>query len=143
MSEPSDDLRDPAPSDPAPTASVGGEEVYPVANEALTRAHVPRPRDPFDAVVRFAYTFDGYARFGMELCAGIGNRAVSHFLERKELPAWIEGDLDRLRGALYFEARRWILLGREPDARVLLYVRALCDAVEDALAASSVEKGAH
>lgn len=131
----SDDAPSGAPGDSArePTAAVDGEPVYPVAHDALTRPHLPGPRDPFEDVIRFAYTFDGYAHFGMEMCAGIGNRAVSHFLQLKALPAWIEGDLDRLRGALYFEARRWILLEREPDARILLYIHALIDGVRDAL----------
>ena len=109
----------------------------PIAHEALTAADLPRPRDPFEDVVAFAATFDGYAHFGMEECAAIGNRAVSAFLAEGRLPDGIVGDLDRLRGALFFEARRWLLLEQEPNARVLLYVHALLDAVRDVIRARS------
>lgn len=117
-------MADPDPGDTTP--------VTPIPHEALRRDHLPRPRAPFEEVVRFAYTFDGYARFGMQLCGELGNRAISHFYRHRELPPWL-ADLDRLRGCLFFEVRRWILLEREPDTRALLYVRALLDAIETRL----------
>ena len=103
--------------------------VLPVAHEALTRDHLPHPRDPFEEVVHFAYTFDAYEHFGMSMCGEMANRALKAFLQVGELPAWLTKDLDRLRGCVYFEARRWILLEREPDTRALIYVHALIDAI--------------
>lgn len=109
-------------------------EVAPIPHEELRAELLPRPRDPFDAIVRFAYTFDGYERFGMELCGEMANRAAAHFFRERELPGWILPDLDRLRGALFFEARRWILLEREPDARALIYVHALIERIGELVA---------
>lgn len=103
--------------------------VAPIAHADLTRNDLPRPREPFEEVVRFAYTFDGYERFGMHLCGEMANRAHRQYLEVGDLPAWLVGDLDRLRACLYFEARRWILLAREPDTRSLIYVHRLVDAI--------------
>jgi uncharacterized protein YozE (UPF0346 family) len=37
-----------------------------IANDSLDPATFPKRRDPFDRVVKFACTFDGYAHFGME-----------------------------------------------------------------------------
>lgn len=107
--------------------------VTPVPHDALTRDHLPRPREPFERVVELAYTFDGYERFGMRLCGELANRAMSAFLETAALPSWLTHDLDRLRGCLYFEARRWILLEREPDTRSLIYVHRLIEAIGEAL----------
>lgn len=122
-------------STPADASSppAGGEEVRPVPHAELTRDHLPHPRDAFEEVVRLAYAFDGYERFGMRLCGEMANRAMTQFLELGELPAWLAGDLDRLRGCLYFEARRWIVLEREPDTRSLIYVHRLVEAIGDAI----------
>jgi hypothetical protein len=110
-----------------------GAEVRPLTHEELEVARLPHPRAPFEQVVRFAYTFDGYARFGMRLCGEMANRAASQFVAAGELPAWLRGDLDRLRACLFFEARRWILLEREPDTRALIYVHRLIEAIGDEL----------
>jgi hypothetical protein len=124
------------PDDAANGAQAGSssDEVRRLAHDELRREHLPHPRDPFEEVVRFAYTFDGYERFGMRLCGEMANRAASAFVATGELPAWLAGDLDRLRGCLFFEARRWILLEREPDTRALIYVHRLIEAVGDQLA---------
>jgi hypothetical protein len=124
---------DDAEANGARTETSGGE-VRRLAHDELRPEHLPHPRDPFEEVVRFAYTFDGYERFGMRLCGEMANRAASGFVATGELPTWLAGDLDRLRGCLFFEARRWILLEREPDTRALMYVHRLIDAIGDQLA---------
>lgn len=126
----SDDSRNPV------TEAKRGTTVRPVAHDALTRDHLPHPRAPFEEVIALAYTFDGYERFGMNMCGEMANRAVSQWTALGELPAWLTGDLDRLRGCLYFEARRWIRLEREPDTRALIYVHRLIDAIGDAVASA-------
>ena len=100
-----------------------------VPHRALTRADVPAARAEFDDIVRFAYTFDGYARFGLEGCGELANATLTRFLADRALP----DDLDVLRACLFFEARRWIVLEREPDTRARLYVGALLEAIEDRL----------
>lgn len=106
-----------------------------VANTDLTAADLPHPREPFDAVVRFAYTFDGYQALGMELCGEMANRGLSQWVASGVVPDWLRADLTRLRAVLYFEARRWIVLESEPDTRSLLYVHALIEAIDEALPA--------
>lgn len=105
-----------------------------VPHASLRRDDLPGPRAPFEQVVQLAYTFDGYERFGMRLCGEMANRALNAFQRTAELPGWLTGDLDRLRACLYFEARRWIVLEREPDTRSLIYVHRLIAAIADALA---------
>lgn len=112
-----------------PAGETAGATVPRLAHAELTREHLPHPREPFEEVVRFAYSFDGYEHFGMRMCGEIANRALRQFLDLGALPAWLQGDLDRLRGCLYFEARRWIVLEREPDTRALIYVHTLVDAI--------------
>lgn len=107
--------------------------VAPIPHDALTLDHLPHPREPFDEVVRFAYTFDGYAALGMEMCGAMANRGRAQWEELGAVPAWLADDLERLRACIFFEARRWIVLAREPDTRSLMYVHDLVRAVEDRL----------
>ncbi len=123
----------------APDAAPVARHETQVPHEDLTVAMLPHPRDPFDAVVRFAYGFDGYARFGTRLCGEMANRALSHTIETGRVPEWLAHDLDRLRACVWFEARRWIVLEREPDTRSLLYLRLLIDAIREALEARDAD----
>lgn len=88
---------------------------------------MPASRAPFEEIVTFAYTFDGYEVLGMERCATLANEAMSAFGRDRSLP----NDLDALRACLFFEARRWIVLEREPDIRSRLYVDALLERIAE------------
>lgn len=114
----------------------------PVPHHALRREDLPGPRAPFEEVVALAYRFDGYRAFGMRLCGEMANRALAAFQRTGELPAWLGHDLDRLRACLYFEARRWIVLEREPDTRSLMYVHRLIATIGDALDARDADANA-
>lgn len=105
------------------------QAVTSVPHHALTRAEVPSLRAEFDDVIAFAYTYDGYARYGLEGCGELANATLTRFLADRALP----DDLDELRACLFFEARRWIVLEREPDTRARLYVGALLAAIEERL----------
>ncbi|MDZ7800109.1 MAG: hypothetical protein U5K81_04855 [Trueperaceae bacterium] len=118
------------------------ERPAPLPHHALRREDLPGPRAPFEEVVALAYRFDGYEAFGMRLCGEMANRALGAFQRTGELPAWLGHDLDRLRACLYFEARRWIVLEREPDTRSLIYVHRLISAIGDALDARDQTGGA-
>jgi hypothetical protein len=100
-----------------------------VPHRLLTREGLPASRAPFEEIVEFAYTFDGYARFGLEGCGTLANETLARFLHDRTLP----DDLDALRACLFFEARRWIVLEREPDTRARLYVDALLERVGERL----------
>lgn len=100
--------------------------ITPVPHEALEPETFPQRGASFDELLAFAYTFDGYQRFGMEGCAELANAALSHYYHKRVLPA---GGLDVLRACLFFEARRWQLHKQEPDTKGLLYIHALVDAI--------------
>jgi hypothetical protein len=106
--------------------------IAPVPHRSLSSDDVPSTRADFDDIVTFAYTFDGYERFGVEACGELANRTLTRFLADRTLPA----DLDELRACLFFEARRWIVLEREPDTRARLYVGALLDHLAERLDAA-------
>jgi hypothetical protein len=94
-----------------------------VANEDLNVNTFPKRRDPFNKIVEFASTFDGYAHFGMNKCAEIANTALSTFYHTQVLPE----DINVIRACLFFEARRWTLYQKEPDNKGLIYIHALID----------------
>jgi hypothetical protein len=100
--------------------------ITPVPHAALRPETFPQRGAPFEALVAFAYTFDGYERFGMEACAQLANAALSRYYRERALP---EPDFDTLRACLFFEARRWQLHKQEPDTKGLLYMHALIDAI--------------
>lgn len=97
-----------------------------IPNSELDISTFPKRRDPFNDIVKFAYSFDGYVHFGMEKCAEICNAALSSFYHSQVLP----DDIDTLRACLFFEARRWSLYGKEPDNKGLIYMHALIDRLE-------------
>lgn len=94
-----------------------------IANDKLEPATFPKRRDPFDTIVKFAYTFDGYAHFGMEKCAELANTSLSNFYHSQVVPE----DINELRACLFFEARRWTLYKKEPDNKGLIYIHSLID----------------
>jgi hypothetical protein len=97
-----------------------------IASDNLEPSTFPKRRDPFNKIVEFAHTFDGYTHFGMERCAEICNAALSTFYHSQVLP----DDIDTLRTCLFFEARRWTLYQKEPDNKGLIYIHALIDRLE-------------
>lgn len=109
--------------------------ITPVPHEALEPSSFPRRGSSFEEITAFAFTFDGYARYGMEACAERANAALSRFYHKHELP---EPDLDLLRACLFFESRRWQLHKQEPDTKGLLYIHALIDEI-----ARTVREQAH
>lgn len=104
-----------------------------VANVDLDISTFPKRRDPFDRIVKFAYSFDGYAHFGMEKCAELANASLSNFYHSQVLPE----DIDAIRACIFFEARRWTLYQKEPDNKGLIYIHALIDRLEKQLKAKT------
>ena len=101
--------------------------VTPVAPSDLTPETFPKRGAYLKDIVPLAYTFDGYAHFGMECCAEICNAALSSYYRTDELPS----DLATLRACLFFEARRWSLYDTEPDTKARIYIHALIDAIAE------------
>jgi hypothetical protein len=107
--------------------------ITPIATEDLASATFPKRGDPFDSIVNFAYSFDGYAHFGTEKCAELANAALSAFYHAQVLPE----DTEILRACLFFEARRWTLYQQEPDNKGLVYIHALLDKLAKRLRVAS------
>jgi hypothetical protein len=108
------------------TMNTASLPIVPIANEDLDVTTFPKRRDPFDIIVKFAYSFDGYAHLGTEKCAELANASLSTFYHSQILP----DDIDVLRACLFFEARRWTLYQKEPDNKGLIYIHALIDNLE-------------
>lgn len=83
-----------------------------IANDDLRLSDVPAPWDDYDAVARFAHTFDGYAMLGAapdgedddEVVARTGQQANPVEAEWHGTGA-LPDDLDLLRGTLFFGFR--------------------------------------
>lgn len=70
-------------------------------------------------LIKFAHTFDGYARWGSSAkCAEIAN-APDH------------STIDALRTCLFFEARRWRHFGETPDDDALQYWKSLVVSIRE------------
>lgn len=105
-------------------------------------AAVPLPPDNADIhdIFRFATsTYAGYdLHGGVEGLAGLANPIVDGWREDGALP----GEVDNIRAALFFEARRWHHYGYEPDDEAERYVRALLGQLRDLSAGVVVPKTA-
>ena len=86
-----------------------------IDNEDLRVEDIPEPDATWDALQRFALTFDGYGVFG-DACGEIAN-ARRHTT------------LSELRGCLFFEQRRHRHFGDPPGPDDLRYLRSLVDEI--------------
>jgi hypothetical protein len=88
-------------------------------------AAVPLPPDDadIDGIFRFATsTYAGYdIHGGVHGLASLANPIADRWRENGTLP----GEVDEVRAALFFEARRWHHYGYQPDDEAERYVRAL------------------
>ncbi|MEO8166310.1 MAG: hypothetical protein ABI619_13030 [Betaproteobacteria bacterium] len=90
-----------------------------LANTELTPADVPSFREVWPRIEPFALTFDGFKYWGsVEKCAAIA---------QSRRP----GSLTELRTCLFYEARRWKLAGKTPDADSMKFIRALIFAIRE------------
>ena len=88
--------------------------------------NVPPHGSPWQAVSRFALSWNGYERSGgSEGAAAIGNG----LLESWKREGVVEADLPTLRTALFYEQRRWRHFGEDPDDDASSYINALLTAI--------------
>lgn len=114
----------------APAISVQAE-ITPVATKNLDPDTFPKRGAGFDEIIKLAYSFDGYAHYGMEACAELANKALSTYYHSEVLPE----DVTELRACLFFEGRRWTLYQTMPDTKANLYIFALIDELKKHLKA--------
>lgn len=88
-----------------------------VGNTELTPADIPPFNEVWARIEPFALTFDGFKYWGsVEKCAEVAQ-------------AKRPGSLTELRTCLFYEARRWKLAGKVPDAASMKFIRALVYAI--------------
>ena len=87
----------------------------------------PKRGSSLEEITKLAYTFDGYAQFGMEECAALANAALSTFYHEQVLPE----DVTEIRACLFFEARRWNLYQDLPDTKATIYIFSLIDKLKE------------
>ena len=88
-----------------------------IPNERLEASKLPSADADWDAIQRFALTFDGYkASGGAEQCAEIAN-------------ARRQSTMTELRTCLFYEQRRWRHFGEEPDPEAMQYIRSLLEQI--------------
>ncbi len=89
-----------------------------VANAQLSVADIPSFKEDWSRIEPFAQTFDGYRYWGsIDKCA--------------EIAAMTPATLTQLRTCLFFEARRWAHLNKEPDEKAMKRIRALVFAINE------------
>ncbi|HUU71971.1 MAG TPA: hypothetical protein VMW70_05045 [Burkholderiales bacterium] len=89
-----------------------------LGNAELTVGDIPSFKETWPHIEPFALTFDGYGYWGsIEKCAEVASRPP--------------GTLTQLRTWLFFEARRWRHLGKQPDATAMKRIRAVLFAIKE------------
>lgn len=90
-----------------------------IGNSELTPADIPSFTEAWAHIEPFALTFDGFKYWGsVEKCAEVAQTGRP-------------GSLTELRTCLFYEARRWKLVGRSPDAAAMKYIRAMVYAIRE------------
>ena len=87
-----------------------------ITNRELVIDRIPSAISSWDAIQRFALTFDGYAVFNTaaepEGCGELANSRQAK-------------TLTELRASLFFEQRRWRHYGEVPESLDLIYIQSL------------------
>jgi hypothetical protein len=94
-----------------------------VPNAELASTEIPRRADSWDAVSDFALSYDGYEYW--DDLPELARRVLQRWTRSRALP----GELDELRGCLFYEQRRWHHFGEDPTGRSAEYMRAILDAI--------------
>ena len=83
------------------------------------------PTEEVLKIFRKVSTFNGYNVFGDEL-ASVATSVAETWSNTGELPE----DIEKIKGALFFEFRRTHHTGQYPEGNDLLYVKALGQAID-------------
>jgi hypothetical protein len=90
-----------------------------IATAKLEVKHLPPDDADVYELIKFAHTFDGYARWGsFAKCGEIAN-ARDH------------STIDKLRTCLFFDARGWRHAGESPDDEALEYWKSLLNGIRE------------
>ena len=106
------------------------EEKFPVAAKKIKKVEpfsqpIEMPTEEVLKIFRKVSTFNGYNVFGDEL-ASIATSVAEDWSNTGEFPE----DIEKIKGALFFEFRRTHHTGQYPEGNDLLYVKALGQAID-------------
>ena len=87
---------------------------------------IENPTEEVLKIFRKVSSFNGYNVFGDEL-ASVASSVAEGWSNKGELPE----DIEKIKGALFFEFRRAHHTGQYPEGDDLLYVKALGQAIDD------------
>ena len=97
-----------------------------IPNSQLIENDVPSSRASWKKILPFALTFDGYEQWGdFEKCQEIAKLGIISYRTQKSFTQ----SLTDLRTCLFYEARRWRHLEKNPNKNGMEYIHALLDAI--------------
>jgi len=97
-----------------------------IPNSQLINGDLPSSRAAWKNIVSFAHSFNGYEHWGsVKKCREVARQGVALHKANRDLTQ----SLTDLRTCLFFEARRWKHLDKNPSKAGLVYVHALVEAI--------------
>jgi len=97
-----------------------------IPNSQLIDGDLPSRRAAWKNIIPFAQSFNGYAHCGsVKKCRDVARQGVALHKTNQHLTQ----SLTDLRTCLFFEARRWKHLEKNPSKAGLVYVHALVEAI--------------
>jgi hypothetical protein len=108
-------------------------DITEVLSEELSLSDVPRPNATWNEITWFAAHFNGYEHYGNKGVSEMANASVRYWDDYRKIDDGL--DLDKLRGCLFFESRRYHHFSHAPGADDTPYLRALVEAIRTRVAA--------
>jgi hypothetical protein len=103
-----------------------GNGMNSIPNTLLIEKDIPSRRAAWKNILPFAHSFNGYEHWGsVKKCREVARNGIILHKSKQELPQ----SLTDLRTCLFFEARRWKHLEKNPSKAGLVYVHALVEAI--------------
>ena len=97
-----------------------------IPNSQLIENDIPSGRASWKKILPFALTFNGYEYWGtFEKCREIAKQGIGLFRSNEQLSQ----SLTDLRTCLFYEARRWRHLEKNPSKEGMEYIHALVGAI--------------
>ncbi len=97
-----------------------------IPNSQLSDHDIPSNRATWKKILPFALTFDGYEHWGdFEKCQEVAKAGISSYRTQHAFSQ----SLTDLRTCLFYEARRWRHLQRNPNEKGMEYIHALLDTI--------------
>jgi hypothetical protein len=97
-----------------------------ISNSKLVEKDIPSSSASWKKIQPFALTFDAYEHWGnFEKCREVARLGISSYKDRRSFSQ----SLTDLRTCLFYEARRWRHLEKNPNRKGMEYIHALLDAI--------------